>query len=62
MITGLQDKIAEYITRNALLSDWRNIREYYARYAYLMFMCLIANNINHECKAENVGEIICNNF
>jgi len=62
MITQLQDKIAEYMTRNASLSDWKNIREYYARYLYLTFMCLITNNINPDCEAERVGDILYDNF
>ena len=62
MITQLQDKVAKYITKNALICDWRNIREYYARYSYLTFMCLIANDINPDCAPESIGEILYNNF
>lgn len=61
MIIQLQDKIAKYITRHALISDWRNIREYYARYSYLTFICLVANDINPDCNAENTGDILCDN-
>lgn len=56
----MQDKIAEYMTRSASLSDWRSVREYYARYSYLAFMCLIANDIDPNCKTDNVGDILCN--
>lgn len=62
MISQLQDKIAKYITGNAVISDWRSIREYYARYLYLTFMCLIANDINPDCKTENAGNILYENF
>lgn len=61
MIDKLQDEIAMYITRNALLSDWRSIREYYARYSYLAFMCLIANDINPDCETEAIGSVLCDN-
>ncbi len=62
MITQLQDKIAKYISKNALLSDWRSIREYYARYLYLTFMCLIVNDINPDCETESIGDILYDNF
>ena len=62
MITILHDKIANYVTKNALLSDWRNIREYYARYSFLAFMCLIANNIDLNCNVKNIGNILYKNF
>lgn len=61
MITQLQDKIAKYITRNASLSDWRDIREYYARYSYMAFMCLIAESISPYCEVKSIGEILCHN-
>lgn len=57
MITILQDKIANYITQYALLSDWKNIREHCARYCYLTFMCLIANKLEPDCKPENISLI-----
>lgn len=62
MITQLQDRIAKYMTRNASTSEWRSMREYYARYLYLTFMCLIANDINPDCEVEGVGDILCDNF
>ena len=62
MITQLQDKIAKYMTGNAVISDWRSIREYYAVYLYLTFMCLIANEIDPDCEVESAGNILCDNF
>lgn len=62
MITQLQDKIAKYITMNASLSDWRDIRECYARYSYLAFMCLIVESINPYCEIESIGDILCDNL
>lgn len=59
MIMELQERIAGYISRNALISDWRSIREHYARYSYLTFMCLIANAVHPDCKAEEIGDILC---
>ena len=62
MIAELQDKIAKYITKNVLLSDWRSIREHYVRYSYLTFMCIIANDIDPDCEAENAGGVLYDNF
>lgn len=59
MIMELQERIAGYISRNALISEWRSIREHYARYSYLTFMCLIANAVHPDCKAEEIGDILC---
>ncbi len=42
MIVALQDRIANYINKNADLSNWESIREYYAKYSYLTFASLIA--------------------
>ena len=61
MIIQLQDKIAKYITRNAPLSDWRDIREHYARYSYLAFMCLIAESISPDFEVKSIGDILCDN-
>lgn len=62
MVTELHDRIAKYITKNALITDWSSIREYYARYSYLTFMCLIAVHINPDCKPEDLKHILCDNF
>lgn len=62
MITQLQDKIAKYINKNASLSDWKNIREYFAKYLYLTFMCIMAKDIYPDCEAEIVEEVLCDNF
>ncbi len=62
MINRLQDEIAKYINKNAVLSDWKNVREYYSKYLYLTFMCFIANDIVPDCKMENVGDILYDNL
>ncbi len=58
MIRELQDKVADYITKNSSLTCWKDIREKYAYYSYLAFLCLTAKALNKECNTESVCNII----
>lgn len=58
MIKKLRDKIASYITRNCDITCWRSIRQNYAYYSYLAFMCLVVNELNADCRTENICNII----
>ncbi len=58
MISELQDKIAEYITRGVDITSWRDIREKYEMYSYLAFLCFAAIGLNPDCRAQNVGDVI----
>ncbi len=58
MIIELQDKVVSYITKNSNLMCWRDIREKYAYYSYLTFMCLAAKSLNENCRTDNVCNII----
>lgn len=60
MIIKLRDKIANYITRSSNITSWRNIRQNYAYYSYLAFLCLVANELNVACRTENICNIIRN--
>ena len=46
MISELQDKIAEYITRGVDITSWRDIREKYEMYSYLAFLCFASIVLN----------------
>lgn len=58
MIIELQDKISKYITQNALLTNWKDIREKYAQYTYITFLCLIATDLEPDCNEDTIGDVI----
>ena len=49
MIAKLRDKIAEYVTNNSELTNWEEIRQNYAYYSYMAFLCLAAHDLDHNC-------------
>lgn len=58
MIIELQDKVANYVTKNSNFTCWRDIREKYAFYSYITFMCLVAKMLDKDCRTDNVCNII----
>ena len=55
MITLLRNKISEYVTKFADISDWESVRTYYGTYSYLAFLCLAVNKIGN---AKTLDEVI----
>lgn len=40
IVTELQDKIAEYVTRVSDITKWESVRQNYGYYSYMAFLCL----------------------
>lgn len=45
MIEVLRNTISEYVTQHADMKNWMSVREKYGIYSYVVFLCLIVNDI-----------------
>lgn len=59
MIEKLRDKIVEYVTNNSDLTNWEEIRQNYAYYSYMAFLCLAAYDLDCNCNCNCDSNILC---
>ena len=57
MILELRDKIADYVSRNSKLTDWEQIRQNYAYYSYMAFLCLAAYDLERNCNGDILYDV-----
>lgn len=58
MITALRIKVADYVTKYSDLTVWESIRKNYGYYTYIAFLCLAAHELDADCDAEQIVELI----
>lgn len=58
MIRRLQDKIADYVSCNSELANWEQIRQNYAYYSYMAFLCLAVYDLEQNCDGDALYDMV----
>ena len=57
MLTELWDRVAQYITENSEISNWKEIRQNYAYYSYMAFLCLTVKDLRDDSGSSTLYDI-----